>query len=140
MRIMAVDPGEKRIGLAISDESGTIANPFCVIPHTSRAVDAAQVAERASAYDVQKIIVGQSFGEDGNPNKAGLSAARFVEALRQQTSLPVELWDESLTTQDARSARTAMGVSRKKRSGHLDELAATVLLQSYLDAHSGLLA
>ena len=137
MKIMAVDPGEKRIGLAISDESWTIANPLHVIPHTSRLVDAAQVAESASAHDVRKIIVGQSFGEDGNPNAAGVSAGRFAEALRQQTSLPVELWDESFTTQDARSARTAMGVSRKKRSGHLDELAATVLLQSYLDAHSG---
>jgi putative Holliday junction resolvase len=137
MKILAVDPGEKRIGLAISDESGTIANPLYVIPHTSRVVDAAQVAERASAHDAQMIIVGQSFGEDGNPNKAGVMAARFADALRRQTPLPVELWDESFTTQDARSAQIAMGVSRKRRSGHMDELAATVLLQSYLDAHSG---
>jgi putative Holliday junction resolvase len=137
MKILAVDPGEKRMGLAISDESGTIANPLCVISHTSRSVDAAQVAERASAHEAQMIIVGQSFGDDGNPNKAGVMAARFAEALRQQTSLPVELWDESFTTQDARSAQIVMGVSRKRRSGHLDELAATVLLQSFLDAHAG---
>jgi putative Holliday junction resolvase len=100
-------------------------------------VDAAQVAEKASTHDAQLIIVGQSFGEDGNPNKAGVMAARFAKALRQQTTLPVELWDESFSTQDARSAQIVMGVSRKRRSGHLDELAATVLLQSYLDAHSG---
>jgi putative holliday junction resolvase len=136
MKILAVDPGEKRIGLAISDESGTIANPLHVIPHTSRVVDAAQVAERASSLDVQKIIVGQSFDDEGNPNRAGVMAARFADALRQQTSLPVELWDESFTTQDARSSRIALGVSRRKRSGHLDELAATILLQSYLDAHA----
>jgi putative holliday junction resolvase len=135
MRILAVDPGEKRIGLAMSDESGTIANPLYTIPHTSRVVDAAQVAERASAQDVKRIIVGQSFDEDGNPNSAGKMAARFAAALQQQTSIPVELWDEAFSTQDARSARVAMGVSRKNRSGHLDELAATVLLQSYLDAH-----
>jgi putative Holliday junction resolvase len=136
MKILAVDPGEKRIGLAISDESGTIANPLYVIPHTSRVVDAAQVAERASSLDVQKIIVGQSFDDEGNPNRAGVMAARFADALRQQTSLPVELWDESFTTQDARSSRIALGVSRRKRSGHLDELAAAILLQSYLDAHA----
>jgi putative holliday junction resolvase len=136
MRILAVDHGEKRIGLAISDESGTIANPLYVIPHTSRIVDAAQVAERASAHDVQTIIIGQSIDENGKPNKAGRMAAKFAEALRQQTSLPVELWDEAFTTQDARSARLAMGASKKKRSGHLDELAATVLLQSYLDSLS----
>jgi putative holliday junction resolvase len=136
MRILAVDHGEKRIGLAISDESGTIANPLYVIPHTSRIVDAAQVAERASAHDAQAIIIGLSLDDDGKPNKAGKRAAKFAEALRQQTSLPVELWDEALTTQDARSARLAMGVSRKKRSGHLDEMAATVLLQSYLDSLS----
>ncbi len=136
MRILAVDHGEKRIGLAISDESGTIANPLYVIPHASRRVDAAQVAERASAHDVQTIIIGQSFDDDGKPNKAGRRAAKFAEALRQQTPLPVELWDEAFTTQDARSARLAMGVSRKKRSGHLDEMAATVLLQSYLDSLS----
>jgi putative Holliday junction resolvase len=135
MRIMAVDHGVKNIGLAISDESGTIANPLYSIPHTSRIVDAAQVAERASAHDVQLIIIGQSIDDDGNPNQAGRSANKFADALRQQTNLPVEMWDESFSTQDARSARIAMGVTRKKRAGHIDELAATVILQSYLDAH-----
>jgi putative Holliday junction resolvase len=135
MKIMAVDPGEKNIGFAISDESGTIANPLYTIPHTSRVVDAAQVAERALAHDVRLIIIGQSFEENGNPNQSGKSAAKFAGALRQQTNILVEMWDEALTTQDARSARIAMGVSRKRRAGHMDELAATVLLQSYLDAH-----
>lgn len=131
---MAVDPGEKRIGLAISDESGTIANPLYTIPHTSRLVDAAQVAERASANDVKLIIIGQSYDEEGHPNKAGRMAAKFAAALQQQTIIPIKLWDEAFTTQDARSARVLMGVSRKKRTGHLDELAATLILQSYLDS------
>lgn len=137
MRILAVDPGEKRIGLAISDESGTIANPLYTIPHVSRIVDAAQVAERASAHGVGLIVVGQSFNEDGEPNKAGKMAARFSDALRQQTDIPVMMWDEAFTTLDAREARLAMRVSKKKRSGHMDELAATVLLQSYLDSLKG---
>jgi putative Holliday junction resolvase len=86
--------------------------------------------------DAGKIIIGQSFDLEGKPNVAGRRAARFADALRDQSSLPVELWDESNSTQIARSARIRMGVSRRERAGHLDELAAAVILQSYLDAHS----
>jgi putative Holliday junction resolvase len=136
MKILAVDHGHKRIGLAISDETGTLARPLLVIKHVARVVDAATVAERAAAFDVGKIIVGVSYDEDGQLNTAGHSAARFVEALRLQTDLPILLWDESLTTQDARLARLTMGASRKKRSGHLDDVAAAMLLQNYLDSPS----
>ena len=136
MRILAVDHGEKNIGLAISDPTGTIANPLMVVRHVSRAIDAAQVADVAVHQHAGRIIIGQSFEMNGRPNAAGRRAARFADALRDQTSLPVELWDESNSTQIARSARIQMGVSRRKRAGHLDELAAAVILQSYLDAHS----
>lgn len=135
MRILAVDHGEKRIGLAISDPTGTIANPLTVVKHVSRAIDAAQVANLATEHEAGLIVIGQSFDLDGNPNPAGRRAARFAEALRTQTNLPIELWDESFSTQTARAARIQMGVSRKRRAGHLDEIAATVILQSYLDAH-----
>jgi putative Holliday junction resolvase len=136
MRVLAVDHGEKHIGLAISDPTGTIANPLTVIKHVSRALDAAQVATIASEREAELIVVGQSFDEDGQPNLAGRRAARFAEALRAQTDMPVELWDESFSTQEARAARIQMGVARMERAGHLDQLAATVILQSYLDAHS----
>jgi len=135
-RILAVDHGEKNIGLAISDLTGTIANPLMVVRHVSRTIDAAQVADIAARNNAQKIVVGQSFDLDGKPNVAGRRAARFADTLRDQTALPIELWDESNSTQIARSARIRMGVSRVKRAGHLDELAAAVILQSYLDAHS----
>jgi len=133
MRILAVDHGEKRIGLAISDLTGTIANPLRMIEHISRVIDAAQVVDIAMQNQVEWIVVGQSFDEDGKPNLAGRRAARFVEALKAQTQIPIVLWDESFSTQSARAARIEMGASRKKRAGHLDELAATVILQSYLD-------
>lgn len=135
MRILCVDHGEKRIGLALSDSTATIANPLTVLEHVSRAVDAAQVAALAAEHEVVRIIVGQSFDEEGHPNAAGRSAARFAEALRLQTSLPVEMWDESLSTQDVRVSRIELGVSRKKRAGHHDALAAVVILQSYLEAN-----
>lgn len=134
MKFLGVDHGHKRIGLAISDETGTLARPLLVLKHVARVVDAATVAERAAAHDVSKIIVGVSYAEDGQLNTSGHSAERFAEALRLQTNLPVLLWDESLTTQDARMARLTMGASRKKRAGHLDDVAAALLLQNYLDA------
>ena len=135
MRILAVDPGSKRIGLALSDPTGSIANPLAVLPHVARLVDAASVAEQAATHAAGLIVVGQSFDDNGNPSFEGRRSQRFAEALRTQTTIPVVLWDESFTTRDARLARIQMGVFRKRRAGHLDDLAATLLLQSYLDAH-----
>lgn len=135
MRILAVDHGEKHIGLAISDPTATIASPLKVIEHVSRLMDAAQVANLASENDVALIVIGQSYDEEGRPNLAGRRAAKFAEALKQQTQVPVILWDESFSTQDARATRIEIGVSRKKRSGHMDELAAVMILKSYLDAN-----
>jgi putative Holliday junction resolvase len=135
MRVLAVDHGEKHIGLAISDPTATIASPLKVIQHTSRLMDAAQVANLAAENDAALIIIGQSFDEEGKPNLAGRRAAKFAEALKEQTRIPVILWDESFSTQDARAVRIELGVSRKKRLGHLDELAAVMILRSYLDAN-----
>lgn len=138
MRIFAVDPGEKRIGLALSDPTGTIANPLVVLKHVSRKLDAAAIAQIARENSAGQIIVGQALDEEGQPTPQGRRAARLAAAIREQSDLPVILWDESGSTQAARSALIAMGVPRRKRRGHLDDLAATYILQSYLDAHSTL--
>lgn len=135
MRILAVDHGEKHIGLAISDPTATIASPLTVLKHTSRLMDAAQVASLAAENGVALIVIGQSYDEEGKPNLAGRRAAKFAEALKGQAQIPVVLWDESFSTQEARAARIEMGVSRKKRAGHLDELAAVMILKSYLEAN-----
>jgi putative Holliday junction resolvase len=135
MRILAVDHGEKRIGLALSDPTATIASPFKVINHVSRLMDAAQVANLAAENEVALIVIGQSYDEEGSPNLAGRRAAKFAEALKEQTQIPIVLWDESFSTQDARATRIEMGVSRRERSGHMDELAAVMILKSYLEAN-----
>jgi len=135
MRILAVDHGEKRIGLALSDLTGTIASPLKVIEHVSRPIDAAQVANIAAENNAELIVVGQSFDEEGHPNLAGRRAERLADALKEQTQIPIVMWDESFSTQDARRARIELGVSRKKRAGHLDGLAAQMILQSYLEAN-----
>lgn len=135
MRILAVDPGERRLGIAISDPTGTIANPLTVLRHVARRIDAAAITELAIQTGAEQIIVGIALDAEGSPTQQSRKAVGLAEALRSQSNLIVVLWDESESTQIAREARLAMGVARKKRQGHLDDLAATVILQSFLDAH-----
>jgi putative holliday junction resolvase len=135
MKILAVDHGSTILGLAISDPTGTIARPLITIRHTGRLMDAAAVAEQAQINDVDLIVIGVSYNDSGQPNASGRSTIRFAEALKSQLDLPIEYWDESFTTQDARQTRILMRARRKDRSGHLDDLAAALLLQSYIDAH-----
>lgn len=129
MRILAVDPGDKRIGLALSDATGTLATPLSVLQHESREADAAHIAALAAEHGTERIVVGQAHGEDGQPNLSGRKAARLAGALRAATSLPVELWEESDSTQIALAARRAVGASTQDIDAH----AAAVILQDYLD-------
>jgi putative Holliday junction resolvase len=135
-RVLSVDPGEKRIGIALSDPTGMIASPLLVLKHVSRAADAAEIARLAAEKEAVQIIVGLSLGSDGQSTPQSRHSEGLAQAIREHTQIPVALWDESGSTQAARASRIAMGVSRNKRSGHLDEIAATIILQSYLDAHS----
>jgi putative holliday junction resolvase len=135
MRILAVDPGEKRLGLAISDPTATIANPLMVLKHVARPVDAAEIARVAQEQGAVKIVIGQALDDEGNPTPQSRRADKLAKALAQQTEIPIQMWDESGSTQLARAARIAMGASRRKRRGHLDDLAAAVILQSYLDSN-----
>jgi len=136
MRVLAVDPGEQRLGIALSDPTGTIANPLVVIKHVSRPKDAAAIIQLAQENDAGLIVVGQALDSDGQPSAQGRRAARLAQAIQEQTDLQVVLWDESGSTSAARQAMINMGVSRRKRRGHLDHLAATYILQTYMDAHS----
>jgi len=133
-RTVAVDPGEKRLGLALSDATGTIANPLTTIEHISRKMDAARVSKIAEEAEATGIIIGQALDSDGLPGAQARRAARFAEEVRNHTALPVILWDESGSTQFAQAARAEMKVSKRKRKRNLDELAATVILQSFLDS------
>ncbi len=135
-RVLAVDPGDKRIGIAISDESATIANPLKVIRHVQRLEDAKSIVALAVENNVKMIVVGQAFTIEGEPTPSGRKAARLAEVICSVTDIPVCLWDETGSTKAAQQARALMGGSKKSRRGHMDELAATVILQSYLDANS----
>lgn len=132
MKVLAVDPGEKRIGLAVSDPTGTIARPLRVIKHQAREKDAKQIVAAALEEDAQMIVVGQPLDADGTVGPQARKSQRLADAIALETDLPVHLWDESGTTRAAVQSRVALGTSRKKRRGHLDDLAASILLQDFL--------
>ena len=109
MRVLAVDPGDKRLGIAVSDPSGRIANPLTVILHESRAADAESIARIASEQEAGLIVVGQPLGADGPEEVQARKSARLAAALRSVSKIPVRLWDESGSTAAAREAQIAMG-------------------------------
>jgi putative Holliday junction resolvase len=132
MKVLGVDPGEKRIGVAVSDPSGTISRPLRVVEHLARGKDAQLIAEIALDEAVDLIVVGQPLDANGEVGPQARKSIRLADAIRAVTETPVHLWDESGTTQAAIRSRVALGVSRKKRKGHLDDLAASILLQDFL--------
>ncbi|NTU75372.1 MAG: Holliday junction resolvase RuvX [Anaerolineaceae bacterium] len=133
-RVLCIDPGEKRIGLAISDPTGVIANPLQVIRHTSRGEDAIKIVAVAQQQAAICIVVGQALGDDGEETASSRHAEKLADAIRSLTPIRVILWDESGSTNEAQDARREMGLRRKQRQGHQDQIAATIILQSYLDS------
>lgn len=132
-RILAVDPGEKRLGIAISDPTQTIASSLCIIEHKNRSKDARAITSLAQEHNAVLILVGQPLDWDGAINPQSGKSIRLAEEIQTEGDIPVKLWDEFGSTRKAQNSRRQMNVSRKKRSGHLDQVAAAVILQSYLD-------
>jgi len=136
MRILAVDPGEKFLGIAVSDPTGTIAGPLTVFRHVSRQADAEKIARLAQEQGAARIVIGQATDAHGQPTTLqARRAANLATTVQEIAGLPVVLWDETGSTQKALAAWKAMGTARR-RSRRPDAVAATVILQSYLDAGS----
>ncbi len=132
-RILAVDWGAKRIGLALSDPTRTIASPLMVIEHSSRAADAAAIVKAAVEKGANLILMGVTYDAENTPTPSARSAMRLAQAIREQCSLIVREYDEAHSTQEARRSRLEMGLPKNKRKGHFDALAAVIFLQKYLD-------
>ena len=130
--ILGVDPGTKRIGLAIADLETRFAHPLEVVPASSKAI--ARIVEVAEERDAVKIVVGRPVSLSGTDGPAIAKQQRFVTALRSATDIPIEEYDERLTTVVAESAMRAAGMGAKGRGKIRDAVAAQVLLQSFLDA------
>ncbi len=134
-RLMGIDPGSKRIGIALTDPSGRFPKPFAILAHVSRQVDARGIADLAKEKEVGEIIIGLSTDEDGQPSPSGWSAERLAQEIKNYTDLPIHFWNEEHTTNLAQEVLLGLGVPKKKRRGHQDDMAAALLLQSYLESH-----
>lgn len=132
-RILGIDHGERRIGLAVSDETGLLARPLKVLEHRSADADAAEIARVAEAEHVSRIVVGLPLDGDGAEGHQARRVRRWAGALQPASSLPIDFWDESDSTIRAIALRP-----RKRKSGSYpaseDAEAAAVMLQDYLDA------
>lgn len=131
--ILAVDPGEKNIGLAKSDPLGIGATALFVIRHEQMEKDAQKIAETAREYGAEAILVGQPLNEDGSEGPKARHSAKLANAIRKYFDGEVFLYDEYGSTIETRERFKEMGVRRSKRLGHLDANAAQTILQRYLD-------
>ena len=137
MRILALDVGERRIGVAVSDEGGRVATPVDTVHRGERlADDLRTIAEIAQSRQVSQIVVGLPTSLSGQPGPAAQRMAEFASALREAVSVPVVLWDERFTTALAEKTLIAANVKRRQRRSHIDQMAAILILQSYLDARA----
>jgi putative Holliday junction resolvase len=134
MRFMGLDVGDKRIGVALSDESALIASPRETLERRGNQKDIAHLLELARREEVSEILVGMPLKLDGSIGPQADKVSRFVEALRAATPIPITTWDERLSTVGAERAMIEADVSRAKRRGAVDRVAAALILQSYLDA------
>ena len=132
-KILAIDLGEKRIGLALGDETLRISRPLGIIAHRSLDEDVASVVSIAAEHGATHFIIGQSLGPNGEQTGQSRHAVRFATALAKSTALPTTLWDESLSSQDARRLMREGGVHHRQKTPD-DARAAAVFLQSYFDS------
>ncbi len=133
MRILAIDPGSRRLGLALSDPSGTVALPLSVLIRRSEPEDLKELGRIVRQHDVELVLVGLPRMMDGSIDTAARSAQAFGADVGRVTGVPVEYWDERLTTVAAERFLIEQGKRRSQRRQNVDRVAATLLLQGYLD-------
>jgi putative Holliday junction resolvase len=134
VRRMGIDPGTRRIGVALADEDAMIAEARTTIEHRSDDASARMIAELARDEAVGEIVVGLPIGMDGREGLSSRRARALASAIERAASVPVVLWDERLTSRAAHRALGASGVGSRARKGRVDRVAAALLLESYLDA------
>lgn len=136
MRILALDIGEKNIGLAISDELGWTAQGRPNLQRKTIDEDILALAKIIKENKIGEIVAGMPINMDGTLGKQAKEVTRFVEDLKKKITLPIKIWDERLSSLQAEKIMIEADLSRKKRKKKIDMLAAQLILQSYLDAKS----
>ncbi|UCF30355.1 MAG: Holliday junction resolvase RuvX [bacterium] len=133
---MGIDWGERRIGIALSDESRTIASPHGVVVRTrSLSRDLEEICRMIRVNSVEQVVIGMPIRLNGSTGEAAQEVLGVADTLRAMIELPVETWDERLSTAEAERALIGGDVSRRKRKDLLDRVAAAIFLQAYLDRH-----
>jgi putative Holliday junction resolvase len=134
LRVLGIDLGTTRIGVALSDPTGTFASPSCVIGCTGRRNDLARLKEVVESTGAEQVVVGMPTTLRGEQGRAAQQAEEFARQLAAEIDVPVTTWDERMTTVVAERALVAAGERRETRRDKRDKVAAAVMLQSYLDA------
>ena len=136
-RLLALDVGERRIGIALSDPGRVLARSFGVLRRRSLEADMKAIGSLVEEHEVERIIVGHPLSLDGRAGEQARRAEEYAGEVERDVGVPVVLWDESFSTERARQVMIAAGKSRKERAQRLDAVAAAVILQDYLDSLDG---
>jgi putative pre-16S rRNA nuclease len=136
-RVLALDVGDRTIGVAVSDALGVAAHPVETIRRKAPAADLARVAELVAEREAAEVLVGLPRMLNGSLGVQARKVQAFVDALAPTLSVPVTLWDERFSTVAAERALIASGLTRKRRKGVVDQVAAVYFLQGYLDFRAG---
>lgn len=134
IRIMGLDIGEKRIGVALSDPLRIIASALTVIERTTDDAAIKQIIEAARQNEVERIVIGLPRSLNGSLGKQAQTVQAFIELLKSHTELPIVTWDERFSTVAAERTLLEAGTRRDKRKKHRDAVAAAFILQGYLDS------
>jgi putative Holliday junction resolvase len=134
MKVLGLDIGEKRIGIAVSDALGCTAQGLTVLHRSGADDDIGAIQELIEASQVTEVVVGLPKNMDGSLGEGAQKVMSFVSKLEELLSIPVVLWDERLTTAEATRVLLQADVSRKKRRAVVDKIAAVLILQGYLDS------
>lgn len=135
-RTMALDVGLKTVGIAISDPLGIIAQGLTTLHRTGKKADLAALEALIAEHDVDRIVVGWPLQPSGRPGAMTRIVQRFADAVAARTGLPIEQWDERMSSRQAERALIEGGARRAQRRQVVDKVAATLILQSWLDARS----
>jgi putative Holliday junction resolvase len=135
-RILCVDYGHKRLGLALSDELAITAQPLGTIEEESEEDQLKAVEKAAAESEVSEIVVGLPLTMKGHVSRSASRVIAFARELNRRLCIPIVTWDERLSTKESEQLLIEAGMSRSKRRGVVDSVAAAVILQSYLDARS----
>jgi putative Holliday junction resolvase len=133
MRVLALDLGERRIGVAMSDAEGTLAMPLTTLKAAPRQRALAQIVELVHEHTVEEVVVGLPLTMSGEVGAQAQLARTFATELEHMLEQPVHLFDERLTTVVADQMMRDLGIKADKRKARVDELAASIILQDYLD-------